>query len=296
MGGNALMSLAQGLGRSPPVRYATARLNRLLARLGPWPIRVAGVTLYAATIDRILALRLERRAAADGILARLWQQVCRPGAVVLDVGANLGLFSFLAAQRVGPTGLVWAFEPDPLNRDLLERGIILGGLTNVTVAAIAVTDHVGRVRFAVREEHRGDCHIATAPETGGRFLEVAASTLDATLRSAPRVDVIKLDIQGAEPQALRGMMGVLAGSPDLVVFSEFWPKGLRRAGTDPAAYLALWREQGFQCALIDEQEGRLVLRSEAELMACAEERHYVNLLLTRPARLEALLRVGEQPR
>lgn len=256
------------------------RINRLLLRLGPWPVRVEEQVLYPSTLDRIAVLLLYRLRLADQLELALWKRLLKPGMRVLDVGANLGLYALVAADRVGPSGHVGAFEADPVNAGLLAQAVKAKGCDNITVVASAVADRVGTVHLRVREEHRGAIRIDPDGNKPGN-VAVPATTLDEALGDSTSVDLIKYDIEGAELLALRGMTRVLADSPDLKVITEFWPKGLRGFGHDPREFLEIWERNGFQFFLIDEKVKELVPMSAAELLVRAEEDESVNIFLER---------------
>lgn len=97
--------------------------------------------------------------------ARIFADLVREGAVVYDIGANVGFYTLLASQLAGDTGRVFAFEPLPQNLDLLRRHVDLNLAKNVTVVAAAVAEAEGSALFAVGENH-----------AGGFLADVVAST------------------------------------------------------------------------------------------------------------------------
>jgi FkbM family methyltransferase len=201
--------------------------------------------------------------------------------VVLDVGSNLGLYAFIAAQQVGPEGCVWAFEADPVNSRLLQRGLRANGYRNVRVVTAAVTDHMGTTTLFIREDHRGDIQIAY-PGEDRISISVPATTLDSALAENPHVDMVKFDIQGAEVFAVDGMDKILRASPGVKILSEFWPEGIRRCGQEPIDFLKNWRGLGFSISHIDEDKGALVpFSDDGELLKLAERNHYTNIFLER---------------
>jgi FkbM family methyltransferase len=272
------LQLASKLGVT---RKTVGLINRGLLRLGSWRFRVEGQVLCASTLDRIAVVILHRFSSAERFELKLWRSLCRPGDVVLDVGSNLGLYAFIAAQQVGPEGCVWAFEADPVNSRLLQRGLEANGYSNVRVVTAAVTDHTGTATLFIREEHRGDIQIAY-PGEDRTSISVPATTLDRALVDNPHVDMIKFDIQGAEVFAIAGMDKILRASPGLKIISEFWPQGIRRCGQDPIAFLKDWRELGFAISYIDEDKAALVpLPDDGQLLKLAERNRYINIFLER---------------
>lgn len=263
------------------IRKTVGLINRCLLRIGAWPFHVEGQILYASTLDRMAVLILHRFSSAERFELKLWRSLCRPRDVVLDVGSNLGLYAFIAAQQVGPEGCVWAFEADPVNSRSLQQGLKANGYRNVQVVTAAVTDHMGTTTLFIREDHRGDIQIAY-PGEDRISISVPATTLDNTLAQNPHVDMVKFDIQGAEVFAIAGMAEILRASPGLKVFSEFWPEGIRRCGQDPIDFLRHWRELGFAMWHIDEDKTALVpFSDDSQLLSLAEKNRYINIFLER---------------
>lgn len=203
----------------------------------------------------------------------------RPGAVVVDVGANVGYHTLMAARHVGPAGKVIAFEPAIDNCDLLARSVAANGLGNVAIHAVAVADTGGVVGFAPDDSNGG---IDPDPgENAGYPHRVPAVTLDGCLADEPRIDVIKLDIEGAEGRALRGMGAILARHrPVLIV--EFTPHGLaERSRMAPEEFLSRLRASGYELRTIDRDRGPGErAESDAEILAAvdASGRGHVDLL------------------
>src|SRR5262249_32474127 len=154
--------------------------------------------------------------ARDGIFesetVELFLKLLAPGMTALDVGANVGQYTLLAAQRVGPSGRVHAFEPTPHVAAKLRANVRLNGFRNVTVAAMAVGDNCGEATLYYVDDD-GSNNIL-APEPGyPTSVKVPLITLDDYLASQGlgKVDVMKMDIEGAELKALRGSPRLLSG-------------------------------------------------------------------------------------
>jgi FkbM family methyltransferase len=165
----------------------------------------------------------------------------RPGDVVLDVGANVGAYSLLFALWAGPSGRVFAFEPGSAARAGLEAHVRRNHLP-VTICPLAVSDVVGRAAFTT-DAPSGANALATV--TTGRTEEVATTTIDAfCLERGIQPDVIKIDVEGAELQVLRGARRVIA-HPGVRVFVEFHPSTWLRSGLRPEDLQAELDRQGL---------------------------------------------------
>ncbi|HEX9457834.1 MAG TPA: FkbM family methyltransferase [Thermoanaerobaculia bacterium] len=146
---------------------------------------------------------------------RLFIEKVHPGAVVFDIGANVGFFTLLASKLVGPAGHVHAFEPLPRNLYYLEKHIRMNEASNITVHSLAITSTTSTARFG-DGENASQTRLSNAGE-----IQVLAASLDDLLANGriPRPDFIKIDIEGAEGEALRGAATLLSSSPRTIVLS-----------------------------------------------------------------------------
>ncbi|MFQ5748503.1 MAG: FkbM family methyltransferase [Planctomycetota bacterium] len=224
---------------------------------------------------------------------RVLLDTLQPCMTFVDVGANLGYYSVLASRRVGPQGKVLALEPAPRTHRLLTWNLADNGCRNAEAHQVALADREGgRRELVLSKTNPGDHHLAGpagGSPAGTRTVSVPLITLDRIL-AGRRVDVLKLDTQGAEAGIFRGMRATLAANPGLVVVTEFWPHGLRRAGSDPWAFLGEIRQAGFGLELIlDDASGRPAGPGESPLELLAPGRlpelthgeRFVNLVLRR---------------
>jgi len=154
----------------------------------------------------------------------------REGDVFVDIGTNVGVMALLAAKIVGPRGRVIAVEPEPANLQMLYRGIIINGLTNVDVWPFAASN--ARNLFSLGGLSNGHVEDANA---GGKLAQ--SVVLDDLVGELPRLDCVKIDIEGHEPAATEGFWkNISKHRPTLIV--EWNPRTLKRAGEDVGAYAA----------------------------------------------------------
>lgn len=182
----------------------------------------------------------------------IFRSCLKEGMTVIDIGANLGYFTVIAASRVGSSGKVFSYEPDPRNFGLLEKNIVTNGFRNATALPIALSDCAG-----IRELFFGDnqtTHSFGDKRGTGRSESVVTDTLDNSLKALgyPRIDIIKMDIEGAEPLALEGMRETIARNPTLIIIFEFHPKAIKRLGYYPLKFLEKFKKIGFSLSVIDE--------------------------------------------
>ncbi len=207
--------------------------------------------------------------SVDGIFTpqetAAFQGEVRQGDTVIDIGANIGYFTLLFARLVGPRGQVFAFEPEPINFELLRRNVELNGYCNVTLVPKAVSDASGTARLYLAE-HKGDGRIFDSHDGRGS-IPIETIRLDDFLKDYEgRIDFIKMDIQGAEPAALRGMTKLLERHRQARIILEFWPIGLKLFGEEPEAFLRSLTDLGFGLWNLDEQCARTLPTTIPELL------------------------------
>lgn len=151
-----------------------------------------------------------------------FRHAVRPGSTVLDVGANVGAYSLLFALWAGPSGRVIAFEPAPASVAGLREQLRLNGLSDrVEVVPSAVADVVGFASFECDGVSGSNAIVSRA--SGARLITVATTSIDAFCAGrGVRPDVIKIDVEGAELDVLRGARQTLAVS-SVEVFMELHP-------------------------------------------------------------------------
>ena len=210
----------------------------------------------------------------------LFKRAIRAGAMVLDIGAQFGYFSLIAAKRAGQKGAVYAFEPVPANFRLLEENIRMNNLSGlVHPVQKAVGDKHTTVTLCLYEG--SDSHgMYRHPQASVKgTLQVECIAIDQFLGERS-VDVIKMDIEGSEPYALEGMKQTVSRSHNLILFTELAPAYLRRAGVEPADYLTQLRRLGFHVQLIDEHS-RCLKPVSKHFLAGDDPSWYANLYCTK---------------
>lgn len=168
------------------------------------------------------------KAYADREEQQLLKRILSPGSVVVDAGANIGIYSQFLSYCVGPTGVVHSFEPSPENFKRLQSAT--RKLANVHLCQAAVGECSGRSKLYVSDKLNVD-HRTYATEGDSRCaVPIDIVALDDYFKPGQRVDLIKMDIQGYELHALRGTSRVLADNCSAKLLLEFWPYGLEQAG------------------------------------------------------------------
>jgi len=273
-------SAASRIVQSPIVKGALGLVNRVPFPFHRFPVTVYGHRMVARTLDRFLALWFWKYGVFGAAEVGLLGTLCREGMSVLDLGANVGFHTLLFARAVGTGGHVWAFEPDPDNFSTLCTNLELNSYRNVTAVQAAVGTAAGRGTLYRSPFH---CDHRTYPtEEGQREIPVAMVSVDGFLPPGQRVDLVKMDIQGAEGMALHGMKRTLASNPGVVILMEFWPEGLRKTGFSPGLVLSELENLGFALYRIDERtDGVEEVSNRNDLIEALADSAYANLLAFR---------------
>jgi len=238
--------------------WEAARDNNLVVPLSvPW---LAGTTVDV-TLGNDNSLCLYVCGSFEPNEFNFLDRLLKPGMVFVDVGANDGYYTLFASRRVGPGGRVVSVEPSSRERGHLERNIARNGIANVEIVPAALGASAGHA----------DLHLAHGVHTGhntlGRFAHddvvpakverVPLETLDAvvTRLALPRVDVVKIDVEGGEANVIAGARALLAAMRP-VLMMEVSDSALRAQGSSEAALLEVLRgELGYEVLVFSESSG-----------------------------------------
>ena len=251
-GARVLSCLPPGAARRAPAGSAAALLlmNRALKRC-PRDFRAAR-TAFGFTVSGNTADLIQRYLYLFGVwepdLSHWLADRLRPGDVVVDIGANIGYFSLLAAGRVGPSGRVIAFEPVPAIADLLQDNADRNGY-DVHVVRAVVGDHDGESEM-FRADDRNIGRSSTAGGVGTTSQGVLPMTTAVRAIEPdlwPRIRFIKVDVEGDDQRVLRGLEPILrAVPPGAAVFVEVTPDELVARGGSAEELMQSMRGLGFE--------------------------------------------------
>ena len=216
--------------------------------------------------DQHVSAQIREQGSWEAYESELFCKILSPGDCVIDVGANIGYYSVLAAAAVGDKGRVYAFEPDPTNFALLESNIALNGMNTVTAinAGLAATNSASALFLS--ETNWGDHQIYHRGEHRKSVPIDLIRGDDFFNDKIARFDLLKIDTQGAEFKVLSGLEATLRASlPRVHIMIEFWPFGLKKAGDHGHALLDLLASLNLPFWTIDHVGHTLHACSESEL-------------------------------
>lgn len=158
----------------------------------------------------------------------------KKGNIVIDVGANIGYYTVLLADKVGKTGKVYAFEPDKVNFEILKKNIEANNLKNVEIINAAVGSKAGKLKLHKSKENLGDHKLyktplgsAASPLDEGETVKIIK--LDDFIKE--KMDLMKIDTQGWEPEVIEGAKKIISKNKP-IMFLEYSPASYQIAKLD----------------------------------------------------------------
>jgi FkbM family methyltransferase len=183
----------------------------------------------------------------DPAQQHLIRALLEPGDTFVDIGANLGIHSLLAAHQVGPRGRVYAFEPNPATYGLLSAHLALNHRDNVTAQNLGFSDRPGSMRLSSSSRHSGGFTLRTITEPQLTF-DVPVSVGDLELEAAQigPLTLLKIDVEGWEFKVLKGLSRTL-DRKEVAVITEVTPQWLREQHTSSDDLYSYMKEtHGFR--------------------------------------------------
>jgi FkbM family methyltransferase len=197
----------------------------------------------------------------------------------LDIGANVGYYTALALRMSDGEGRIVALEPDPNSFEYLEQTVKRNGGLNTTCVPKAAGVRRDRLPLYLSKDNRGDNRLYEHEfQTETCLVEVAPVDELLDELGIDTVDLIKIDVQGYEGHVVRGMASAIRHSDQLVIMMEFWPDGLRRAGSDPLGLLRTLREWGLTLFMLTPGGSLIPVPDDQTLIERFPGRRYTNLV------------------
>lgn len=273
-----------------------ALTNAILLRIIPESIQVGPATLHLDLSDPVVSGALTLHVFEPSELA-FFQKYCRGNMILVDIGANVGLYTALAMHQLDANGRIVTFEPHPQTYAFLQKNIAANqsfetaqdgarSCPHVDALNMAAAPRRGQQELRLNPENRGDNRLYRGTYQGKLeawdSLPVEGRPVDEVLAEMgiDEVNFVKIDIQGYEQKAISGFRKTLARSQNVFLMSEFWPKGLTEAGGSPTEYLQMLRDVGFTLYELKEKPRGMVVPLEdwGQLIARLPERKYTNII------------------
>ena len=236
-------------------------------------VKVDGFIIVVEPSDWAVGASIAQRQVYEPEVTAAVRSLLAPGGTFVDVGANIGWYSLLAASLVGPAGTVLAVEPNTHNCELLKVSCERNDFTNIALFNAAVSDRAGWVALETDASNGRVIPLGPLDHTVGPIAcsyAVPAFTLDELLVARgilAQVDAVKVDVEGVETAVFSGASRLLGDVRPSVVF-EWYPKALATTGgVDPYAPLQFLRRHGYAISVVGRPSGDAEGLSDPEIEA-----------------------------
>jgi FkbM family methyltransferase len=272
--------LSPRLDRIEQCTAATARRVAINCNAGEVLVRTeVGFVLCAASDHALLSYLLENGELEPGTRL-LIQQFLKPGDVYVDVGANIGIHTLAAARAMQGQGRIVAFEPFEPTKRMLEKTVWMNGFSEITeIHQAAVSSATGHQRLFIgaTSGHHSLFALEASPNDAQEPVDVPLVRLDGVIAPGERIDLMKIDAEGAEFDVIAGSASLIAGNPNIALIVEFGPSHLRRIGRTPGEWFAQFKRLGLEYRAINQASGAL----EDWTLERLERAESINLFFTR---------------
>lgn len=268
--------LGSGIGRYKVVAWL---YHLIVPLLRPDYVSVDGYRIY---LDKKDALSLSVLGFYEPSVGQAIKKEIKKGMIVVDVGANIGYFTLMMARSVGPTGKVYAFEPDPENFKLLRKNVKTNGFENVFLIKAVVGRKKGKISLYINEKSGAEHSIYNFSKSQKKILVDSWSLDEYFAGGNIKIDFIKLDIQGAEPEAILGMEKIIRKNPKIKILTEIWPPGLEKSKVTAEEFINRLELLGFKlCLLRDDKKYIKKTFSRRDVLSNLKSYGYLNVLCFR---------------
>lgn len=214
---------------------------------------IYGHKMYVKTTDLSLAPHILLDGFWENWITKVFIREVQPGMDVCDIGANIGYYSLLAAASVGERGRLHCFEANPDVCEILFQNIEINGfLPRTKVVNKAVFSGTTELEFNVCEKHQGssslflDEKLVEVYQDSLKKIKVQATSLDDHFPVGSKIDFIKVDAEGAEPDIFKGASRLLRENPNMKIMMEWAPAFLHRPGMSTRDFWDLLQGYGFK--------------------------------------------------
>ncbi|MGY5151490.1 MAG: FkbM family methyltransferase [Candidatus Nitrosopumilus sp. bin_6a] len=260
-----------GIGNNKAVSYV---FNYLKSNLKNDFVEIDGNKLF---LDKNDSLNLSINEIYEEFETDLVKKEVHKGDVVVDIGANIGYYTIMFAKLVGNSGKVFAFEPDPTNYELLKKNIEINGFTNVILEQKALSDNPEKMMLSLNNENTAGHHLDFKNENSINSIEVDVLSLDDYFSDKNiEINFIKMDVEGAESNVIKGMSNTLKTSKNLKMMVEYNPFAIKQLGLMPESYLDLLIKNNFLLYDVDERTRTLTKTQKHDLLK-KYDKLYTNL-------------------
>ena len=205
-------------------KLMSLRANKIRTKLN--------ITLY---LDKSDSLGLTFNKQYESLETLFVQDIVKRSMTIIDVGANIGYYTTIFS-KISQNGTVYAFEPDAINFSLLQRNCHTNKLNNVKLYNLACGNLNKTESLFISKDNKGDHRTYKIDGEERESNQVRMIRLDDFLPNIPKLDFVKIDIQGYEFEVIRGMIDLITKHKPVILL-EFWPAGLKANNENPDVFL-----------------------------------------------------------
>ena len=274
--------------RIPGARSIHRFFTRMTDPEGIILISVQGSKMFVNTQDKAIVPYLLTKGIWEEYETQLIHNLIKPGDTVIDIGANIGYYSLIAAKLTGKDGMVYSFEPEPGNYELLVKNVKINNYHNVIPVQKAISNENGELKLYLDKTNLGSHSFIEGDDRRRKagVVTVKTTTLDDYFGEEDKeigIDFIKMDAEGAEGLVIQGAKKVIKKYTPKILM-EFWPNGLRKLGTDPVQLLDDLQEFGYNIKVLDEENHEMKEMQIEKIMDFCDKKklegiHEINLFL-----------------
>jgi FkbM family methyltransferase len=244
-----------------------ARIFRTMYREGDATAEYKGVKLTLPTKDTAIVPSI-LGGYFESLELDLFAKAAEGSTTVLDIGANIGLFSCVAGKALQTGGVVYAFEPVAENAKYFRQNLLNNDLMNVELIESAVGQEVGELSIFVSTESIATHSASRRHSRGSESISVPMTSVDVFVmsRGIGHVDVIKIDVEGYDGYVLKGAIETIKNHQP-TIFVEYDPKGLKECGFEPADFADLLFTTYDYCLRLDEVSHKASRMTKQALLA-----------------------------
>jgi len=261
------VSRGYGFGKNPLVRGIVKKIESVLKSDF---IEVQGCKMF---LDKWDSLDLSINQVYNEFDTQTIKNQVKQGDIVLDVGAHIGYYTLMLAKSVGKEGKVFSFEPEPHNIEILKKNIAANNYQNIILESKGVSNINKKCKLYSGLSSSGASRIYKPERILAKYhkdpIDIQTVVLDeyfSKLDLVDKIDFVKMDIEGAEILALKGMKKILRESKNLKLFVEFSKDALQDSGSNPEDLLNILENEGFTIYYVHDIKNKIILADRNLLM------------------------------
>lgn len=204
---------------------------RLTTRNGMLMRDVQGSKMRLSLHDRGISSDLAIDGIREPVSTKILQQEIAQGSTIMDIGANIGYYTLMMSRLAGKNGVVYSLEPSPSNFHSLNKNIKLNGYRNIRTYQIGIGDRKGKETMQISHKSNLDSFVLQKNRKAIGSMEINISALDDFIRNKRKPDFIKMDVEGYEYNAIKGMKAILKSKKPLKIFMEIHPHIMKKEQT-----------------------------------------------------------------